>query len=274
MIGRRCTAGLSLFSALLVLCVLAASSAHAVVRSTTAFTCKGGAAASGFKDAHCTESTGVQAEVKFVHEPIPAGKETFVHITNEKTFNKTTERTPAILKTNVLGIETEITCAKITGHGKVTNKLEPASEVHWVHGTEITLHYTSCIVLKPVKSNCKVKGEEILIEPHVTATTKEEGDNINFKPEIGKIFGTVTIEGCEGLFAILNGEHEIAGSFKGQPNGATINFNHKTITAEKTLTVSGQTAGLEGSVTVSQAEETQESAGTGNPISVTTIETP
>jgi hypothetical protein len=277
MIGRRAAVGLTLLCALFT-CAFAAPGAQAVTKGTTAFTCKPepnpNEKTKGFEEEHCTKSvTGLK--VKWIHESIEQGKSTIFHATNEKTRNETKESTPSVLKSKIAGLEFEITCPKVTAHGKLTNELDPTGE-HWIHGTEITIHYTECTVPKPAGQECKVAGKTLLIEK-VTATTTEQGDNIRFSPEPiegkeNKVFINIELEGCKTKE--LNGEHLVQGSVRGQPNGATINFTHKTTTEEKTLTFGGQAAGLEGSITLWQADETPETGKTGNPLSVTTVETP
>jgi hypothetical protein len=272
MIGRRAAVVLTLLCALFT-CAFAAPNAQAVTKGTTAFTCKPepkpNEKTKGFEDEHCTKAvTGTK--VKWIHESIEQGKSTIFHATNEKTKSETKESTPSVLKSKIVGVEFEITCPKVTAHGKLTNELDPTGE-HWIHGTEITIHYTECTVPKPAGQECKVANKTILFEK-VTATTTGQGDNIKFSPEAGTTFINFEFEGCKTKE--LNSEHLVQGSFRGQPNGATINFTHKTTTEEKTLTFGGQAAGLEGSITLSQAEATEETAKTGNPLSVTTVETP
>jgi len=270
MIGRKAAVGLTLLCAL-VFPAFAASSASAEVAGTTAFTCvpmiEG---VTGFKDAHCAEKAANQAEVKFVHKEIKQDETTKIHGTNEKTKNNTSEHTPAMLETAIAGISIKITCTKVFAHGNQTNKLEPApSKEHWIHGEKITVHYTECELNL---AKCEVENKTVLAEG-ITATTTELGENIRFKPEVGNTFVTFNIVNKAGEQCSITGKFPVVGSLRAQLSGATLNFTHKAITGEKTLTFGGQPAGLSGSITVSQAAETAETGKTGNPISVATVET-
>jgi hypothetical protein len=263
MIGRRAAVGLAL-ACTLAFSALAASSAMAV-NGTTAFTCvKETVAGAGFSDAHC--KTAVPSNATFVHQPIAQDLETIVHGTNEKTNAGTTGSEPAILKAKPLGVETEISCAKVTSHGKLTNRLDAATKEHWVEATKITIHLTECKVTKP--AGCKIPGETIIIEG-VKGTNKGQEMNAKFEPEVGTTFVEFEFTNCtNGLF---NGNHKVEGSVRGQSEGATGVFNHATITAENTLKFFGAAAGLQAKGTLSQAAATEETGATGNPIASTTV---
>jgi hypothetical protein len=264
MMGRRAVTGLALLCALLF-SAFAAQSASAI-KGTTAFTCAPAEKNGAFKDAHCKEA-GLSSP-GFNHVAIEQGKTTIIHATNEKTKNKTTESTPSVLKGKAFGVAITITCSKVFGHGSLVNILDASGE-HYVHvGNEATVLYTKCVVTGP--TGCKIPGEKIEVTK-LTATTKEKGDNVTFVPEKGTEFVNFKFEGCK--VAELNTEYKVLGSVLAQSDGATLNFNHNAITATKELTFGGQPAGLEGSITVSQAAETPESGATGNPISLTTVET-
>jgi hypothetical protein len=271
MIGRRAVIGLSLLCAL-AFCAFSASSASAVTKGTTAFTCVE-VVEGQFDSAHCNNKVPGKFEHQAIAEDTEANKfTTHIHITSAKTDPTTTKDTNGVLKATAFGVENEVVCAKTFGHGELANKKDPTGE-HYIHVEKVTLHYTECVVNKP--AGCKVPGGTILLEG-LTATTTEEGDNITFKPEVGETLLTLTYEGCTN--PLFNGPHKLNGTFKGQPSGATITFTHATITAEKTLTYGGSVAGLEAKLTISQAEKTaellKEPGKTGNPISVTTVETP
>jgi hypothetical protein len=271
MIGRKAAVGMALLCAL-VFCAFSASSASAVTKGTTAFTCapdpeKVGA---GFKDAHCKEP--VASGRSFKHDPIAEEKSTDTHVTNEKTNAGTTASTILSLKAREQPLvgETEITCTKVNGHGFLTNDKDPVTGEHTIHGTKGTLHYTGCKFVKP--NFCKVKNETILAEG-LTATSAKEEDNLLVKPEVGKTFTTIEAEGF-GCPAKLPVEGEVTV----QENGATIEYGETKITESKKLTVNEKPAGIEGKVTVRSAETTTKVTDaykeTGTPISSTTVETP
>jgi hypothetical protein len=266
-IGRRVTVGFTLLCAFLF-CAFSASSAMAV-SGTTAFTCVKGEGA-GFKDAHCKEA--VASGAAFKHLEIAQDLTTNVHATNEKTSSDTLKAEPLITRTTLLGVEIESQCLKAFGHGKLANKLDAASKEHYVQGEKITLHTTECTVMKP--AGCAIPNKTILFQG-VSATTKGQGNNIQFKPEVGKTLVTVTYEKCTNPF--LNGPHTVEGSFKAQISGSTGIVTHKSVTEEKTLTVNGASLGIEGKLTLSQAAATAElgkaPGATGNPISSTQVNT-
>lgn len=269
MIGRKASVGMALLCAL-AFCAFSASSASAVA-GRTAFTCVKAEGGAGFKDAHCKEA--VASGAAFKHESIAEGTLTHTHITNEKTSANTLESTPGILKATFLGVENEVVCANVFGHSQLTNKKTAGGE-HFIHSAKTTLHYTGCKVNKP--AGCVIPKETLLVEGVTGTTEGQAGSNkITFKPEVGKVFITITYEKCTNFF--LNGAHPVEGSVSGVLNGATIEFNHEEITKSGSLTFGGAAAGLSGKVTVSQASETAVLEGkkgtTGNPISTTSFAT-
>jgi hypothetical protein len=266
MFARKAVVGLALLCALLFSAV-AAQSASAI-KGTTAFTCAPQKEKAPFKDAHCKEA--VVSSPGFKHDAIAQDLTTFFHATNNKTKNNTTEHTPAILKGKIAGIAVTISCTKVFAHGTLTNKLEvepPNEKEHYVHG-HLTVHYTECKVTGP--AGCKIPGETIEV-PKATVTTTGKGDNVTFAPTEGNEFVSFKFEGC--TVPELNTEYKVLGSVTAQSDGATLNFNEAAITKANELTFGGQAAGLEGSITVSQADATEESAKTGNAITLTTVET-
>jgi hypothetical protein len=259
--GHRAIAGLALLCALLFSAVMASSAS--AVTGTTAFTCAPQKAGVGFSDAHCTKASGSGT---FGHVAIAENLATTIHGTNEKTSTNTLEHTPFVLKSNqpLIG-ETEITCTKVFAHGTQTNKVNATTKEHFIHGEKGEIHYTECAFAKP--SFCKVVKGEITVKS-VTATSEGQGKNILFKPEAGTTFVTINTENCLGVTKL-----NVEGSVKAQENGATLEFNHAKITEDKSLTLNGQAAGLQGKITVSQAAGTEASAKTGNPITSTEVAT-
>jgi hypothetical protein len=57
-----------------------------------------------------------------------------------------------------------------------------------------------------------------------------------------------TISSCS--VAALNHTYALTGSVKGTTSGTTTNFTHSGSTAQKTLSLAGQNAGIEGSLTI------------------------
>ena len=269
MIGRRVAVGLTLLCAL-VISAFMASSASAVVAGTTGFTCQPEPAPTkttkGFTDEHCNTKEIEGTSVKFIHAPIAQDKTTIIHGTNEKTSSDTLKSESAILKTTVAIVgKVQITCEKVFAHGNQTNRLNAGTGEHFIHGEKVTILYTGCKFVEP--STCKVQGGKIEVTG-VTATTEKEEMNVRFKPEVGKTFVVIKTENCLGVT-----EMPVEGSVRGQVSGATLTFSEAGTTADKSLTVLGAAAGLEGKVTIRQADETQEAGKTGNPLTATTIET-
>ncbi len=283
MIGRKTVVGICILCAL-VFSALGAQGAHAETKGTTLFTCKkptakeieeGRVDGEKFSKAHCKDKVGDS-------DTSPTGE--FRHVTFAE--NTTTELTgtsentegvcqPSILRSTQSGIETELksTCSHILpeleeSKSWVTNKKDPTTGEHYYEGTAF-LDYTNVTVPKPAGKGCKVKGETIIA--HVKFTTLGQGDNVKFEPATGMTFASFEIEGC--TIAALNGVYEVKGSIKAEPNGATISTTEEGVTAQGTLTLRGQKAGLEGEMTV---KGTDKAAGdlVDTPLSPTTVVTP
>jgi len=266
MIDRKAAIAMALLCGIAV-CAFLAQSALALP-GTIALTCAPEPLKEGsFNDEHCA-SENSDFEGTYQHVLIAQDKAIDIHITNEKTSNDTKAATPLILKGKLGKEEAEVVCKKVFGHAKLTNTYGMINEEFRSIGEKLTLHLTECEVNKPAK--CVITNETILIEKY-KATTGGQGDNVQFFPEAGDI--TFTFEKCEE--ALFNGKHEVSGFVRGQPSGATIKFVHQVGTGETTLNLDGKIAGLEGKVTVSQAESTPTKPGdqlgkTGNPLSATT----
>jgi hypothetical protein len=263
MIGRKATVGLALLCALLF-SAFAAQSASALL-GTTAVTCaeKG---TEDFADPHCDRHVG-PPEGKFGHIAIEG--ETPIEATNNKTKNETKESTPAILKGTAGGAATEITCTVVTGTATATNK--EVEKVMVNEGTKVTVEYSKCTVQKPLK--CTVK-EPIKVEKATSKTVNNQGTSktemgLEFKPEAGKPFTTITYEGAEcGLkgstlevlgTAVATGS---AGSTETTKySGATLLFTATMTNA--TLTFGGKPAEFSNANTIQMS-------GGGNPIALTT----
>lgn len=196
MIGRQAAIGLSLLCTLLCGAFAAPGASATLAKNTTAFTCVPNGGNLDFSDAHCDHQVG-EGTGSFGHQAIPLSTTTEVVQTNESTKNETTERTPAILKGELLKAKVEISCQKAEGKGTFKNE-EPESKVHRGSG-EGSTEITECTVVKPAK--CKVK-EPIAV--NVTAVPVEElnGTEKNMGGEIkgakaNETFTEITFEGAE-----------------------------------------------------------------------------
>jgi triacylglycerol lipase len=266
MSGGKLAAVLSLLCALF--CAFAAQSASAV-QGTTAFVCSADAAELGFSDAHCDSEVSEKGAFGFTE--FEEGQEREIEIVNGKTKSETKESTPAVLKGTVAGVAIEISCATVSGSGKSTNK--EISEVMQNEGTGLVLKYSSCTVNKPVKCTVKapieMKGSSITVE-NLGAGKNEMG--VEFKPEAGKPFTTITFEGAE--CALKGVSTEVTGTLVGTggrgnteavgSSGATLLFTNEM--SKATLKLAGKEAELSSTNTVSIKE--------GRPITLKTVASP
>jgi hypothetical protein len=242
MMGRKSVIGLAVLCAL----VFSAISATSAFAGGRAFTCAPGG--TQFSDAHClTAGTG------FGHEEIANNKETFVTVTNERTASGTTAAEVSKLKGKIAGIATEVQCTGVSGEGELFNRAA------FVEGTgELT--YTGCTVTLPAGRECIVPGGTVTTE-ELFATTEGLGANeIEVEPVVPPVLAVVPIAGCKaGLPPPC--ACKVEGSLIATTSGATATTIHATITAQKTLTLAGNAAGLQGALTISMEG--------GNPIVLT-----
>jgi hypothetical protein len=188
---------LALLSALVVSAIAAPSAFAVTAKNTTAFTCvKVAKAKTGdFEDAHC-DVTSKEKTGEFTHELILPNVTTNVVLTNEKTKNATTESTPAILKTTIFGVQTEITCKKANGEGTFTNE-ETEPKVHTGKGSGST-KMTECTVAKPSKCTVKEPIEIKLVGvPVEKLGAKENEMGGELKPAVGETIVEVVLQGAE-----------------------------------------------------------------------------
>jgi hypothetical protein len=288
MVGRRAIVGFCMLCALLV-SAFAAQSASAVIKGTTAFTCKEEPTAIWqFKDEHCKEESSGGNTGKFRHVEIKQDTTTHITLSNKKTTDDTKESTPQRLKATINGIATELVATEVHGTGGLTNKLDAATGDHYIHTKNVKLVYTGVEVAKPAGKGCKVytdetkPGEEMTGKEQVgvvdteplTGTSLGQGDSLKFTPTEGTVFARFWITGCEGSEALkaLNKTYTVEGSATGKPTGATITFSHEEITAAGTLKLNGAVkSGYEGRVTVTGSHNEIEEPT--RPISVTTVNT-
>jgi hypothetical protein len=237
--GRRFVLGLSLFCAL-VCSGFAASSASAV--GTTVVECQPGSGAAGFEDEHCVAGTSDKTKVKFVHKEVGVVNETKVFGTNEKTASSTTAREFAVLEFTFSKEAIAITCTEVgVGVATVSNVNGPPMSITGAG----TINYRKCTVTKPAGEGCTLAKDEISAQ--VTAATKENTMEVEFKPEGAKPFATFEIKGCKNF--LLNGKDEVTGTANAIPEGATLTTTKAS--TESTLKVSGQKAVLFSKITMS-----------------------
>jgi hypothetical protein len=114
--------------------------------------------------------------------------------------------------------------------------------------------YGLVTVTRPAGKGCRVferieKGElkdEGFIKTNLLkASTAGLTHALSFTPNEGSTFATFFIEGCS--IAPLNGEYAVTGSVTSTSIvGTSTKFTHENTTRQKTLTLRGQVAGLEG----------------------------
>lgn len=241
MIGRRSVIGIAVLCAL-ALSAIVASSASA--SNATAWTCAKAAGGVGFNAAHCTTADVVSSGATYKHVEIPPNTATEVSATNERTAEKTTLHSPAILEGTISGVITAIKCTKVAGMGTLTNKEEPVGEM--IAHVKGTLTYTECEVTKPVGKECLVKEGKITTN-ELTGKTLSSTEAV-IEPVTAPNFTGITIEHCTTVG--LNNTFQVTGSLKASLSGATITSTHAAVTTQNTLKFGGQKAGLQGALTL------------------------
>jgi hypothetical protein len=225
----------------LAVCAVGAQSASAV--GTTGFTCKekkepGGA---GFSDAHCTSEVATGA--KFEHVAIPEGVKTEGRTTNERTAAGTTASEPSKLVAAIAGVQVELKATSMVGEASGTNKKTAEGEM-FIEGTGKTT-YLGVTVVKPAGKSCVVKEGKITTE-ELRATSLGQGMEGKLEA-VGKQFANVTIEKC--TVAALNNTFPVTGSIKCPNVGVTVVCSAAATTAQETLLIGGNEAGIEGAGT-------------------------
>ncbi len=262
MTGRRAIVGLCMLCAL-VFSAFAAQSAAAATNGTTAFTCAkaseipGKVGTKGFKDAECkiaTENkTGELSNVQFEHIEFA----TATKITGKGGLTK--------LHSVISGVEVELQSTSLTGTGTMENMLkaaEPLKGEHTANGTGI-IKYAGVTVTKPAGKGCVVTGGAVETK-ELKATTSEQAMGLKFEPASGTLFAEFNVTGC--TIAALNGKYEVKGSVVGEPVGTGTVTTAAGTTAQGTLTLRGQKAGIDGTLNIL--------GESGTPLAATTVETP
>jgi len=171
-----------------------------------------------------------------------------------------------LLHSVISGIAVELKSTSLTGTGEMESMLAGSGE-HTSNGTG-TIEYKGVTVLKPAEKGCAVKTGEVKTNL-LKASTAGQGMGLLFEPNAGTTFAKFEVEGCGPTEALkaLNGVYEVTGSVKGEPVGTETIFTAAATTAQKTLKLRGQNAGIAGVLKL------KTSPG-GVAISASTVETP
>ncbi len=254
MIKGRAAVGVCAVCALVV-SMAVVQSAVAATNGTTGFTCKeskvGGA---GFSDAHCTAAVGTGA--KFEHVAFAENVTTEGRVTGGI----------AKLHSVISGVEVELQATATEGIANGMNT-KAANGEHFAQGTGATT-YSGVTVTKPEGKGCKVSGGEIKTK-ELKGTSAGQGMAGKLEPAAGGLFAEFNIEGCS--IAALNGKYEVKGSIVCSGEGSTVICTRAATTAQGTLTLRGQKAGIEVSTTATARANSSEPY---TPLAVTTIATP
>lgn len=274
---RRGAAGLLLLLAL-ALNVAPAQGEIEARPATTAFTCKkkvveGGP---GFSKSHCKAADAVGSGAGYEHVAIPANTRTEITVSNENTEGKTQV---AKLRSTIAGVNLELQATGTHAEGWMENKIDtrlipttkPKVDTHIpepVFTGEAQTTYSGVTVTAPAGKGCKVKGEKIVTNK-LRATSRESGMEGKLEPAEGETFFTFEIEGCS--IAALNNGYSVTGSVKCPVDGATAVCTHTATTAQGTLKMLGQKAGVEVTTTFKGKDAAAGDSGY-TPISPTTEE--
>jgi hypothetical protein len=242
MIGRRAVVVLWLLCAL-VCCAFAAPSASA--KGTTAFRCVEKTDEKGFSDEHC-DSAAEGATVKFVHKELNTGAS--IVVSNEKTTEETKGAASVVLRWILLGVSTEISCAKASGTGGLENK-EVEKTMQAVGTSQI--EYTNCTVLKPAKG-CKVKEPVVQSSNLTTYEAAEAEMGVEFSPKEKGSFVSITLENNGKEECTSKQTYTLSGSAQGTPGGSA-NGSGATLTFTEgmgSLSIGGKPATLISTVTL------------------------
>jgi hypothetical protein len=244
MIGRKAVIGLALLCSL-AFCAVVAQGAAA---EQTVFTCAPGAGAAptkDFTDAHC-DNTVEPGKGTFHHVTIEKGKKTEITLTNSATENETKSAARAHLFISKLhGVsEVEVNCTTISGTGTMEN-----TETSGVMGAsgEGTIKFTGCTANK----NCTVAEPiETAVKGALVEGLSSEGMGLKFEPKTGTTFTSITFSGAScplKAFGAIPVAGSTIGTAHGEPKGegATVYFGEMG-----SITVGGETASLEGKVTL------------------------
>lgn len=198
-----------------------------------------------WQDAHCTVRSTNEENEKFHTGWIEKGKPTPVSTTNAETASETKAAAPSKLQATIAGVATEVQCTGVGGSGSLTNAEESVS------GTG-TIEYSGCTVTKPAGKGCVVTGGKITTKELSLTTVGQSEGNLQLSPASGTEIASVPIEKCslEGL----NNKFPVTGSVTATAVGAVFGTTHAGVTAQNTLKLGGNKAGIEGSLTLNEKE--------------------
>lgn len=248
MTKRRAVLGICVACALAIGAISVQSAAAA---GTTAFTCKPFSGEKDSTDFHCFSHV-MPGIGSYGHVPIAEEESTAVTATGGETR----------LKATISGINVDIKSTGVTGTGSLINGVNEQGE-HVINGSG-TLTFNGVTVVAPAGKGCAVAGGKV--EPELLVTrTAGQGMGVEIRQFAFEMLAEFEVSGCS--IAALNGPYEVTGTVVGVPEGATIKFSHTATTAQETLRLRGQKAGLNGSIEI-------KNTASGTPISPTTVETP
>jgi hypothetical protein len=162
----------------------------------------------------------------------------------------------------ISGVEVELQSTELTGSGSMENVLGGTEgKEHIAKGTG-TINYKNVTVAKPAGKGCAVTGGAVTTKT-LKASTAGQGMGLKFEPASGTLFAEFNITGCS--IAALNGKYEVKGSVVGTPEGTSTVTTAAGTTAQETLKLRGQNAGIDGALNI---------IGKDNPLAATTITTP
>jgi hypothetical protein len=204
-----------------------------------AYECKASAGKTGdWNDAHCKEE-GTKGASAFEHVATTKGTITGSNITTGE------ERSTAKLKSVQSGVTLELQATEVGGEGEMENHEEGATT--WAEGTG-TITYSNVTVTAPAGKGCEVETSKVVTNK-LAATTKGLTNHLKFTPASGEVFAEFNVKGCS--IGALNHTYTAKGSVTGVTSGATTTASHAEVTEANTLSLSGQKAGIDGSITIS-----------------------
>lgn len=218
MLGRKSAVGVCL----LIAAALAVGPGSAGAQTT--YTCASGFI--GFSDSQCRSGGS-----GFGH----------VGIAPNTSTSFTLSGGPMKLRSVQSGVTLEIEASSFSGTGTLENK-----EIGGAMRTTGTFSYSMgfASVVAPPGKGCAVVGGSIL-----GGLTELTNAGLTNEWKLTPIFFNLAefeITGCS--IAALNHAYTVRGSVRGQASGTTTSFGHENVTSQGTLTMSGQKAGLSGSL--------------------------
>jgi hypothetical protein len=183
----------------------------------------------------------VSTGAAFVHESLSQNTSTPITITGGGT-------PAATVKATVGSFTVAVSCNAASGTGILnTQGANPPREMFSWGTAQIT--FTLCGIEDPLNFTCTVTGGTVKTRSLVW-TTEGKGMGVEFAPETGSTLAEVTISGCSGVAAPLNGTWPLEGTVVLTPHGATLTSTHAETTAQGTLTFFSNPAGLTSNLTL------------------------